>query len=89
VLEAENEPSLTSNKNSKDYKVAAETLGDMSDEEKSAVINDYAENAIEMLQAQIPSLPYTMRASAREFLQQIRENPEVAFEDNKYKRYYD
>ena len=89
VLEAENEPSLTSNKNTKDYKVAAETLGDMSDEEKSAVINDYAENAIEMLQAQIPSLPYTMRASAREFLQQIRENPEVAFEDNKYKRYYD
>jgi len=42
-----------------------------------------------MLQAQIPSLPYTMRAAAREFLQQIRENPEVAFEDNKYKRYYD
>lgn len=89
VLEAENEPSLTSNKNSKDYKVAAETLSDMSDEEKSAVINDYAENAIEMLQAQIPNLPYTMRASAREFLQAIRENPEVAFEDNKYKRYYD
>lgn len=89
VLEAENEPSLTSNKNTKDYKVAAETLSDMTDEEKSAVINDYAENAIEMLQAQIPSLPYTMRASAREFLQAIRENPEVAFEDNKYKRYYD
>jgi len=89
VLEAENEPSLTSNKNTKDYQVAAETLSDMSDEEKSAVINDYAENAIEMLQAQIPSLPYTMRAAAREFLQQIRENPEVAFEDNKYKRYYD
>jgi hypothetical protein len=89
VLEAENEPSLTSNKNTKDYQVAAETLSDMSDDEKSAVINDYAENAIEMLQAQIPSLPYTMRASAREFLQQIRENPEVAFEDNKYKRYYD
>jgi hypothetical protein len=89
VLEAENEPSLTTNKNSKDYKVAAETLSDMSDEEKSAVINDYAENAIEMLQAQIPNLPYTMRASAREFLQAIRENPEVAFEDTKYKRYYD
>ena len=89
VLEAENEPSLTSNKNTKDYQVAAETLSDMSDDEKSAIVNNYADNAIEMLQAQIPSLPYTMRADAREFLQQIRENPEVAFKDNKYKRYYD
>ena len=89
VLEAENEPSLTSNKNTKDYQVAAETLSDMSDEEKSAVINDYAENAIEMLQAQIPKLAWTMRADARELIQRIRENPEAAFEDNKYKRYYD
>jgi hypothetical protein len=89
VLEAENEPSLTSNKNTKDYKVAAESLSDMSDEEKSAVVNDYAENAIEMLQAQIPNLPWTMRAGANEFLQKIRENPEAAFEDSKYKRYYD
>jgi len=89
VLEAENETSLTSNKNTKDYQVAAETLSDMSDEEKSAVINDYAENAIEMLQAQIPKLAWTMRADARELIQRIRENPEAAFEDNKYKRYYD
>lgn len=89
VLEAENETSLTSNKNTKDYQVAAETLSDMSDDEKSAIVNNYADNAIEMLQAQIPKLAWTMRADARELIQRIRENPEVAFEDNKYKRYYD
>ena len=52
-------------------------------------VNEYAENAIEMLQANIPTLPWTMRAEANEFLQRIRENPQVAFEDSKFNRYYD
>ncbi len=88
-LQVKNNPSVTSNKNSKTAKEAAAELKDIAPEVREAAINDYAENAIEKLQAKIPTLDYTFRADAREFLQRIRENPEVAFEDNKYKRYYD
>lgn len=88
-LQVKNNPSVTSNKNSKTAKEAATELKDLAPEVREAAINDYAENAIEKLQAKIPTLDYTFRADARELLQRIRENPEVAFEDNKYKRYYD
>mgnify|MGYP003142935859 FL=1 len=89
VIEAENNPSLTTNTNSKDYKEAATELKDVTPEDREVAINDYAENAIEMLQAQIPLMHWAYRADAKEFLQAIRENPEVAFEDNEYKKYYD
>lgn len=88
ILEAENDPSITINKGSKSYQNAQEMLDDMSEEEREKFINDYADNAIEILNVTIDNLPYTMRADAREFLQRIRENPEVAFEENKLNRYY-
>ena len=88
ILKAENDPSITINKGSKSYQNAQEMLADMSEEEREKFINDYADNAIEILNVTIDNLPYTMRADAREFLQRIRENPEVAFEENKLNRYY-
>ena len=88
LIEAENDPSLTLNKNTQTYKDAVEALANVSDEEREEFINEYAENAIQILEPMIATIPWTYRAEAREFLQRIRENPEVAFEESWLNKYY-
>lgn len=88
VLEVENDPSLTLNENSKAFQDAQKALEGMSDEEREEYIYNYAEKAIETLEPMIATIPWTYRAEAREFLNRIRENPEVAFEENWLNKYY-
>ena len=88
VLEVKNDPSLTLNENSKAFQEAQQALADMPDEEREEFIYNYAEKAIETLEPMIATIPWTMRAEAREFLNRIRENPEVAFEENWLNKYY-
>jgi len=85
--EANNDPSLTVSKNNKAYKENLDKASKFSPEVLEAATEDYVENALVTLESVLPTLAYTIRPQLREYMQQLRENPQAIFNDSEFKRY--
>jgi hypothetical protein len=85
--EANNDPSLTVSKNNKAYKENLDKASKFSPEVLEAATEDYVENALVTLESILPTLAYTIRPQLREYMQQLRENPQAIFNDSEFKRY--
>ncbi len=85
--EANNDPSLTVSKNNTAYKENLDKASKFSPEVLEAATEDYVENALVTLESILPTLAYTIRPQLREYMQQLRENPQAIFNDSEFKRY--
>ena len=85
--EANNDPSLTVSKNNKAYGENLDKASKFSPEVLEAATEDYVENALVTLESVLPTLAYTIRPRLREYMQQLRENPQAIFNDSDFKRY--
>lgn len=91
MFEAEGDPSLTTNKNTNEFKKYEMIIDSMSGEDQIKWLDDFAEQAITVLEEQLDSYkfnshfyPANKKAQVRALIKKIKNDPKVALTDDSW-----